>query len=107
MKSSAIFALFFMVDWRSERKCFGKKNGEDRVRKLNVLLLRRKDWIGHSTLLVWSFSLLLDFYAFFVLLFFYAFCFDFFQIFAWFCYDFYGFPGNTIYVKCVHPFLSL
>ena len=69
MKSSAIFVLFFLVDWRSERKCFEKKNGENRVRKLNVLLLRKKDLIGHSTLLVWSFSLLLDFLCFFVLTF--------------------------------------
>ena len=73
------------------------RKGENRVRKLNVLLLRKKGWIGHSSLLVCFF---------FVVGFFMLFCFDFFK-------SLLGsvmilrLPRNTIFVKCVHPFLSL
>ena len=81
VKSSASFALFFSsgrLEVGKEMHSSGRlevgkemhlerKNEENRERKLNVLLLKRKVLIGHSTLL--------DFYALFVLLFFLCFLF--------------------------------
>ena len=80
VKSSARFALFSSgrLEVGKEMHSSGRlevgkemhlerKNEENRERKLNVLLLKRKVLIGHSTLL--------DFYALFVLLFFLCFLF--------------------------------
>ena len=54
VKSSAIFALFSSGRLEvGKEMLLERKNGENRERKLNVLLLRRKVLIGHSTLLVW------------------------------------------------------
>ena len=74
-----------------------RRKGENRIRKLNVLYLEKKSGIGHSFLLV-CFFLLVGFFIIFVLTF-SNLCLGFVMILL--------LPRNTIFVKCVHLFLSL